>query len=254
MHRFGRISNSVWGFPLLHLRHLYIAIIRPIIAYGCAVWFLRGQGVYWGLSIALIKQLQSLQYQCLVRVAGAYKQISAQYLLKELHVQPIEIYLEGRAQAARARARSPDLDNQTVSLRSFPSVVGNIRKVKVHPYDILDMQALNLQRKAKQRLLEGNNYRTHAQRQDWGNSKHRAKAISACVREMGESSAFQLWKDWKVERQTKRANDQPTLWDDWGKKNLARYKDLPRAQSSILLVCRTGVGGLRTHLLKCKVC
>ena len=238
----------------MDLRHLYIAGIRPIIAYGCSIWFQRGVGARWNLSEALIKRLKDLERRFLIRVAGAYKQIATHYLHKELHIQPMPTYLESQALAARARARPHDLDNRTCALRPCPAEVRKIGNAPVHPYDMLDKHALDIQRQTKQRLLEGNTHCKPHERKNWENPKHRAKAINACARARGEDIASRSWKTWKVERQATGGRDQPVLWDNWGKQNLVRYKGLTRAQSSILVVCRTGFGGLRTHLFHCRVC
>ena len=254
LHSSGSISSSVWGLSLWHLRHLYIAKFRPIVAYGCAVWFQRGLLARWNLSTALIKQLKTLERRVLIRVAGAYKQTATHYLYKELHIQPIVTYLECQALTLRARTRPHNLDNRMMELRPCPAEVRAIKNAPIHPYDMQDNQALRIQRQAKERLLKGNTNCKPHERKNWDNRKHRGKAISACVRELGESTASKSWKAWKVVRQVEGPHDQPVLWDNWGRHNLLRYKGLTRAQSSMLLICRTGFGGLRTHLFNCKVC
>ena len=111
MRRLQRISGSTWGPPLLKMRHLFLAKIRPIISYDCAVWFLRGPDVRWSLSDALLRELESTQYRCLVRIAGAYRRISRECLLKELNIEPLELHLERHSSAFRARALDWDLSN-----------------------------------------------------------------------------------------------------------------------------------------------
>ncbi|CCF34437.1 hypothetical protein CH063_06429, partial [Colletotrichum higginsianum] len=51
----------------------------------------------------------------------------------------------------------------------------------------------------------------------------------------------------------------PALQEGWGRQSLEYYKGLPRAQSTMLLHCRTGVIGLKSYLYslntaKTKVC
>lgn len=92
MRRLQCVSGPTWGPSLLKMRHLYLTKIRPIITYGCAVWFLRGSDVKWNLTDTLMRKLESIQYQCLMRVAGAFKGTPRQYLLQELYIEPLEVH------------------------------------------------------------------------------------------------------------------------------------------------------------------
>lgn len=232
------------------MRQLYLTLVRPIITYGCATWFLRGPDVKWRLSDKLLSELESRQYQCLVQIAGAYKQIPRQYLLKELCIEPLEVHLERCAMAFRARAFGPNTPRD--QLQNWSPSVGKLRSPKPellqqHPYYVLDLQARQIHDIAQKRLGDGN-------KKDWEKQKVRAKAINTCAREMAEWQASEIWRTWRTERQTDRRKDQPALWSAWGMENLNLYKGLRREQSTILLQCRTGVGGLRAHLFHCKVC
>lgn len=105
---FKRISGSTWGPTLIQMRWLFLSKVRPIIGFGCAVWYLYGRNVKWAISQKLICGLESLQYQCLIQITGAYKRTSRQYLLKERHIELIALYLYRTATAFRART----LDSQ----------------------------------------------------------------------------------------------------------------------------------------------
>ena len=242
------------------MRQLYLTKVRPIITYGCASWFLRGPDVKWKLSNSLMRELESRQHQWLVQIAGAFKQIHRQYLLKELYIEPLEVHLERCATAFRARARG--LNTQRHRLQYWRPLVGKVQSstpgsLQQHLYFVLDRRARQLQDIARKRLTKGNGAvgkRDNAVRKDWEDQKDRAKAINTCAQEIAECRASEIWRVWRTERQADRRKDQPALWSAWGKKNLSLYKDLPRAQSNILLQCRTGVGGLGAHLFRCKVC
>lgn len=241
------------------MRHLYLTKIRPIITYGCAIWFLRGPDVKWKLSDTLMRELESRQYQCLQHIAGAFKGISQQYLLKELHIEPLEVHLERCAMAFRARALASSPSTYTQRLKDLRPVAGNLRPSTLsnlwqHPYHVLDRPARQLQVKARERLLEGNEKTPkNTVRQDWENPKHRARAINAYARDLAERIASERCRLWQTEQQADRRKDQPALWSERKMENLWRYKNLTRAQSTILLQCRTGVGGFRAHLFRCKV-
>lgn len=252
-----RTSGMVSGPPLLAMRFLYVPTVRPIICYGCAICCLRGSGVLWPLSNTLMKQLISLEYQCLKHIAGAFAGISKEFLNKELHLQPLNIYLESRAESFRAQRLDPDLYTkvaQVAQLRAWKPLEGNIKDNDKRPYAVLDRQARILQTAAAQRLwAENSRKRDNAVRNDWMQPKVRAKFINACAREGAELRASENWRTYKKVKQTDRGKDEPALWDEWGKKVLGYYRNMPRAQTSILLQCRTGVGGLRAYLHRINV-
>ena len=252
MYHLQRISGAVWGPPLLQMRQLYLAQIRPIVSYGCAVWYLRGQDVRWGFSSALLAELESRQYQCLVQIAGSFKQISRECLRKELHIEPLELLLERQSSAFRARALEWDFQQ-----------VRPPQSQKARPVS-RQQPHVALERRAKQLLAMAWEYFEErkgtaidrwirAPKTTWKSPKDRAKAINgwACI--VSEVQCSQWWGGYRDERQFSRVNNQPVLWNDWGVGNLAYYRDLPRPQSTLLLQCRTGVGGFGTHLFRFKV-
>lgn len=257
MGRLRSISRSIWGPELLRMRQLYLTKVRPIIAYGCGAWFLRGSEVKWSLSNLMMQRLEWLQYECLVHIAGAYKRIPGQYLLKELYIEPLEIYLDRCALAFVARNRAPGPDTLIQDLRQSMSPQRHKwALLHQHPYHVLDRNAQKLQEVAQKRWTQREAaFRPgkKAAPKISGKPTGLAKTINACAREAAEYSADEHWKAWRNERQSSKGHDQPVLWSTWGKENLSRYENMPRAQSSLLLQCRTGVGGLRTYLYRLKV-
>lgn len=257
MSRLRCISAPTWGFSLLKMRQLYLCKVRPIISYGCAVWFIRGQDVRWKFSKSLMLQLESKQYGCLVQVAGAFKGIPREYLLKELYVEPLEIFLERCAltHVARNLAASPKTRSKILEDSASPQKSSH-RTLQSHPYHVLERQSQQLRGRAKERLARRDaalRPRKNVPLKASQDPKDIAKAINACAREDAEIRAERFWRKWRTERQAHTSKDQPALWDIWGKETLRYYENLPRAQSSMLLQCRTGVGGLGTHLFRVKV-
>ena len=251
---------------LLRMRQLYLTKTRPLITYGCAVWFLRVSDVYGRLVDEsdvrgkliedLVRELKSTEYRCVIKIAGAFKRTAGQYLLKELNIEPPEDHLERCSSAFRARAlgSTPVKDpSQADDIRlDRPAAARRKGTQPDHPYYVLEGNALHLYNTAQTRFFEQQRERgikESISRKAWQDSKVRAKNINACAQVFAEQQASAKWDTWRFNRR----HDQPVLWDEWGKHNLILYRGLTRAQSTILFQCRTGVGGFGTHLFKCKV-
>ncbi len=246
-----RTSGSVWGPTLPRMRVLYLAMIRPLITYGCGAWFVRGSNFRWRLSNVLMDELESLQYQCLVHISGAFNKISKEYLFKELYIEPLEIHLRRSSLAFRARALGLKFQNSQSQIpKSLNGQKPPLRLTNAqqnHPYHALDCQALLLYDHAHQFYVAQKNKVCK-----WGDSKTRAKVIKQCAQEMAEEWASRRWEAWRTNRQVYKRKCSPALWNDWGQENLDRFGGLTRAQSTILLQCRTGVGGFRSYLFRRK--
>ena len=179
------------------------------------------------------------------------------YLLKELCIMPLDIELECRALAYRARIKDPQTPS-LVLLKSRPTAGKTNKPIdwSRHPYSGINRAAAQLRARAETRFLSTlrtTRYPEKVESQSWEDPKVRAKAIKACAQDGAEQAAVARWQLWQVERQKHKQKHQPAIWDDWGSSNPKLYKDLARAQSTLLLQCRTGVGGFRTHLSFLKV-
>ena len=254
-----RISGPTWGPPLSKMRQLYLSMILPIFYYGCAIWFLNDASAQWRLPQTIIDELSSIQYRCLIKIAGSYKGVASKYLHKELWIKPIDIQLESRAMAIRAkhlalRSSTTELQPWRPSSGKTPSKSKNLWPQ--HPYFVHDCRARDLEKRARERVSERfkalNDGDATASR-EWARQKVRGKATSACARIDAEKSAAKWWEDCRTEQQAKRSKHQPATWDDWGKENLRRYRGLLRPQSTSLFQCRTGVGPFASYLFQIKV-
>jgi hypothetical protein len=71
---------------------IYAAVVRPVLAYGCPVWFsLRDERANRN---RLIYPLQTVQNKCLRTITGAYKTTNVQVLEHEASVAPLDLHLE----------------------------------------------------------------------------------------------------------------------------------------------------------------
>ena len=80
------LGGTVRGVKGTALRSMYLACVRTVMEYGCEVW-LDGK-------VGQIKRLESIQYEALKRIAGAYKGTSGDVLEKEVAVPPLRLRLE----------------------------------------------------------------------------------------------------------------------------------------------------------------
>jgi hypothetical protein len=80
------LGGTVRGVRGSALRSMYLACVRTVMEYGCEVW-LSGDANQ-------IKKLESIQYEALKRVVGAYKGTAGDVLEKEAAVPPLRIRLE----------------------------------------------------------------------------------------------------------------------------------------------------------------
>ena len=91
------ITASTWGSTLQKARTIYIAMVRPILLFGCTAWMqanAKGE-----LPKAYNKVLQSVQGQALRVVCGAFKNTSLEALDVETHTIPILIKAKQTLQA-----------------------------------------------------------------------------------------------------------------------------------------------------------
>ncbi|PNP73688.1 hypothetical protein FNYG_12878 [Fusarium nygamai] len=93
------------------MRLYYLTMIRPVITYACGAWFLRQRGgdkgdcsVKYGLKDYQIKQLVSLNKECLTKVSGAVLDTAAEMMEKDLFVENIVTVLHSQASQQRVKS------------------------------------------------------------------------------------------------------------------------------------------------------
>jgi hypothetical protein len=87
-----RLTKSTWGATFAKARQIYTAVVRPVLAYGCPVWFSLGDER--ANRNRLIYPLQTVQNKCLRTITGAYKTTNVQVLEHEASVAPLDLHLE----------------------------------------------------------------------------------------------------------------------------------------------------------------
>jgi len=95
MQSLQRLCKSTWGATFQRARHLYTAVVRPAITYGCPVWTQTEKEK--GLTTKQTKALERIQNQALRHITGAYKSVSEQVLQNEADIPPLELYAQDLA-------------------------------------------------------------------------------------------------------------------------------------------------------------
>lgn len=241
-----RISGSIWGPSLCKMRQLYVTKIRPIISYACPAWFMHIDGVNlnYGITEGLIEKLESLQYQCLVQISGAMQRTSRQVLEKELNVESIRVFLCRLGASQRARALS-DPDHGMILQITIPPRWEPLSPA-VHPYRVLENTSQLLKAETLRKLYELN--KKSEVPKIWSDPTRQKKAINSHVAHKSQEWSAKLWTTYQRKRAQERKHRTEATDDAWGPMALSYYKPLTRAQSTMLLHCRTGVIGLNYYL------
>ncbi|OBR05322.1 Zinc knuckle [Colletotrichum higginsianum IMI 349063] len=255
---YNRISGSTWGVTLIDMRRLYYTSVRTIIAYAAPVWFVHFEGCGSHLQIRqkLVHKLQVLQNFCLRQISGAFRQTASMVLHKELHIDPIAIYLQRIAMSHRLRTLNTQEHKRL--MESQQQLYPGMRSTAVfdaHPYK----KAYDL---AEAFLVTIRAELYHVKfpvpaAEIWGNRKSRNEYINDYAERQASTMSGMLW-DQYLNRRNKASrtlfNVRPVAAKgEWRKENLECYEGLKKAQSTILIQCRTGVIGLNSFLKQVKL-
>ena len=260
MKKLKRISGSVWGVGLERMRQLYLAKIRPIMSYGCGAWFVRSGDASWQFPSRLVKQLESIQYRCLLQVSGAMAGTSHAVLRQELSLESVEVFLNRVARVHRARmVHTPEFrDLEATRTRPLWGGMRDSKAMDRHPYFQLHKEAIALEEEAY-RALEDEASRA-ADGLAPGSTdtlcpKRRARSIRTCAAKRAKAESTERWNEYRDLRRRERPGDSVPLAmrQPWGAEAFRHYRDLTRAQSTMLLQCRTERIGLRAFLYSHRV-
>ena len=237
-----RISGPSWGASLTEMRHYYISKIQPIISYGCAVWFVNEANASKKIMRENIKKLEKLQGECLVQIAGVPRKTCRACLFKELHIEPICVYLDRCVQKFCCRALQTPWSHQARGNRCLPNAMRleNSR----HPYHTLDVKTREIVQRARQNL-------GLPVASDIYSMEHPPELSEEIARVISQSAQAECEKQWNLYRSGCEKRYKPSAWDGWSAASLKLYRRLNRPQSSIIAQCRTGHINLMQYLHRC---
>jgi len=106
MQSLQRLCKSTWGATFQKARHIYTAVVRPALTYGCQVC--NQTETTWGQSTRRTKALEKIQNQALRHITGAHRSVSEHVLQIEAHIPPVALYTQDLArQHAQKTQDSP---------------------------------------------------------------------------------------------------------------------------------------------------
>lgn len=95
-----RAFGSTWGLKPKYIHWIYTTVVRPILAYGCLVWWQRGE------VARVVTQLNHLQRMCLMALTGAFTTTPTAALEALLSIKPLHIHLKQEAQSCAYRLQA----------------------------------------------------------------------------------------------------------------------------------------------------
>ncbi|KAF4445688.1 hypothetical protein F53441_10594 [Fusarium austroafricanum] len=255
----GFISGATWGPNLKKMRLFFITKIRPVFTYACGAWFIRKEGgdsrISYQINNKQMKRLEDVYTFCLRKISGAFYRTAAQVLEKEMFIENIWTVLYSQATLQRAKSYF------AVDQRWRPQKTVDFCKSGVrNPYDDLNLDALTCINNLYESILNQDASGREAGMKAMGDPKGRHRRLRNYIKIRATRSSWVRWEDYILQRRVNRAITSDAdnslklpaaLMETWGSKSLGYYKnDMSRAQTTILLHCRTEVIGLKAHLSK----
>jgi hypothetical protein len=253
------ISGPNWGPNLKKMRLLFLSKIRPVFTYACGAWFIRKERgdskVSYQINNKQMKRLEDVYTFCLRKISGAFYRTAPQVLEKEMFIENIWTVLYSQATLQRAKSYSA-LDQRWRPQKTIDFCKSGVR----NPYDDLNLDAQACIINMYESIL----YQDASGRESGMKAMKDQKARHIKLRKFIKVGATQScrvrWEDYVLQRRVERAMTSrgdnslqlpAALMEPWGSKSLGYYnKNMSRAQTTMLLHCRTEFIGLKAHLFK----
>ena len=218
----SRTSYSTWGFPVHTSRLVYTAILRSLLSYAVGIWFnpLR--------KSSNISSLVSFQNRCLRLIGGAFKATPSFLLESELFLLPLDLYFKFRTACFLSSIQNSPLKYFLDSILSTISCYASLLKKPLK-------ESSTISPKWKFTWLS----------QITTNQASSKKELQKL-----------FTKEWEDQWEEKKRRSYPgwqTFCQKPHKNNLKLYKELQKAEASLLLQIRTGRIGLASFLFRAGV-
>ena len=218
----SRTSYSTWGFPVHTSCLVYTAILRSLLSYAVGIWFnpLR--------KSSNISSLVSFQNRCLRLIGGAFKATPSFLLESELFLLPLDLYFKFRTTCFLSSIQNSPLKYFLDSIFSTISSYASLLKKPLK-------ESSTISPKWKFTWLS----------QITTNQASSKKELQKL-----------FTKEWEDQWEEKKRRSYPgwqTFCQKPHKNNLKLYKELQKAEASLLLQIRTGRIGLASFLFRAGV-
>ncbi|QGI68596.1 hypothetical protein CEK27_012567 [Fusarium fujikuroi] len=254
------ISGPHWGPNLKTMRLFFISKIRPVFTYACGAWFITRERdedrISYQINNKQMNRLEDAYTFCLRKISGAFDRTAPQILEKEMFIENIWTVLHSQATLHRAKLLSA-LPPSWVSDKNYDFLKSGVR----NPYDDLKLDAwaciMNLHESIN--LNEKPEFREAGLRAP-DDPKARNSRLRSFIKVGAARSCSVRWEKYVLQRRVEKAMTSrgdnsaqlpAVLLEPWSKRSLGYYeKNMTRAQTTILLHCRTEFIGLKAHLSK----
>lgn len=229
-----RTTASTWGATMLKARQVYQAVIRPAIAYGAPVWHQLADKPK-GIAI----KLRTEQNKGLRTVLGAFKATPVRQLETEAYIPPIDLWLNGKV--ARYQARVEQNGTAEV-IQGACNVIREKQRQK-------QRQKRSRRHVERQPIAPTPGYKRREWAVKWTDGP--IKDWDCREKQLVERDWLKRWRSVKQVLRPGtdpgggiviQENTEPT------KRILGLHKELQKAESSLLVQCRTGRIGLARFL------
>ena len=218
----SRTSYSTWGFPVHTSCLVYTAILRSLLSYAVGIWFnpLR--------KSSNISSLVSFQNRCLRLIGGAFKATPSFLLESELFLLPLDLYFKFRTACFLSSIQNSPLKYFLDSIFSTISSYASLLKKSLKESPTIS---------PKWKFTWLSQITTNQ-----ASSKKKLQKL--------------FTKEWEDQWEEKKRRSYPgwqTFCQKPHKNNLKLYKELRKAEASLLLQIRTGRIGLASFLFRAGV-
>ncbi|KAG5803701.1 hypothetical protein H9Q74_009038 [Fusarium xylarioides] len=258
-------SDLTWGEHISmvigkKMRLFFISKIRPVFTYACGAWFIRRERdedkISYQINNKQMKRLEDAYTFCLRKISGAFYRTAPQILEKEMFIENIWTVLHSQATLQRAKLFL-SLPASWKSDKTFNFLKPGVR----NPYDDLNLDAWA----CTVNLHESINFHEKPSLREKGlvaldDPKARNVKLKRFIKVRAARSCIVRWEKYVRQRRLDRALTSggdnsahlpAALLEPWDKKSLGYYdENMSRAQTTILLHCRTEFIGLKSHLSK----
>ncbi|CAH0027866.1 unnamed protein product, partial [Clonostachys rhizophaga] len=252
-----RISGSMWGPTLIRMRQLHVSKIRSIVGYASPAWFIPRHNRHdLGLPQTWLNKLEVMQNDSLVKVAGAYKMTDRMVLRKELHVESMEHYLGRIALTYRMKnVGSAYLAALEQAQQGNLNPMGKDQRKLQNPFTLLYSEAKRELLTVKAQFTKQNKDNKDGE-EVLGQTKHSGsipavvKLIKAHTTARCADKCAEEWDTYVKKKSNNRDKVPAAYLESWGPQSLSYYRHLSRAESTMLVQCRTETIGLNRWLNK----
>ncbi|KAJ5533430.1 reverse transcriptase [Penicillium frequentans] len=133
------IAGMTWGVNTLNLRRMWTAVLLPQIAFACSAW--RTEGAYGmkGVEGTARRAMESIQYQALYKIAGAFRTTSRSALEICLYVPPVSITMQRLSEETCLRLHATPIESTPRMAAVHGNSMATAHRALVSPLQRLEL-------------------------------------------------------------------------------------------------------------------